>query len=507
MKKLYKLSILILIVCSGNKMLAQNKSEVITYITGQIEKSNNTDSVVLWLNGPFTIYNGPSENNVSKILTEKPDQKGVFKFKIRTENSPFHFTLFKSNKRSNSGNLVSAGDVRNYLIEPGDSVNIKFDGDRQLYSGRGTKLFEAQLQISEVDPGDKQLMSSAHNYFNINTKKWLAQKDSLLDAQLKVLYPYKTDMSPMAYGIIRADIIGKNRTFLYRRISFAGPFFVSGEPLKKDIQDLLIELDKRPPYVDQSDRSALTPEYILYLYYKIRTAVKYQRIINHVDPFINENYFDAINSNYTGLLRDKLLTYWLISISSFNHLDESYISHALSVMESPNFIKMVNDLKETFSSGQPVNDFDFQNTKGQIVRLSNFRGKVIVIDLWFSGCGPCLDVANGLRQVEKKFEKLKDVAFLSISSDKDKSLWLKSIDKKQKEKSASYFISDHTNYLFTSGTGHNNSFIKKYVPQESYPCLMLIDKKGRIFTSTPSLPITNLGREKLIMEINQALTD
>lgn len=85
-------------------------------------------------------------------------------------------------------------------------------------------------------------------------------------------------------------------------------------------------------------------------------------------------------------------------------------------------------------------------------------------------------------------------------------MWLNSIDQSQRSKPTSYFISNDTEYLYTSGTGANNSFIKRYVPQESYPCLLLIDKKGRIFTSTPSQPISVEGMEKLTLEINQAVS-
>jgi thiol-disulfide isomerase/thioredoxin len=475
-----------------------------TYLTGKLTGKIRPDSAVLMLHGPFVDFGGASEADAAKLIVVKVERNGSFKFQVKTGTSPFHITLYGSNRRNQYGLLQDQSAITNYLVEPGDSIHIDVDSPVPNFSGRGSERFEAQAKIQAIDPGGKMLMRDSNDYFRKNPKRWLQEKDSLLAAQLNTLASFKSKLSESAYAIIRADIIGVNRAWLYRRISFAGPFFVAGTPMDKALDDLFLVIKQRPAYIDPEDRSALSPEYIHYLYNKMRIEAKYDRIKNGKSLSIDENYYDIIISTYTGIVRDKLLAYWLFSISQFNLLQETNITQSLSVMQTPVFIQLVKNLESTFYGNKPILDYGFQDINGKTVRISDYRGKVVVIDLWFSGCIPCLAVAKGLRQVERNFENAPDVVFLSISTDKDITMWLKSIDKTKMAEPNSYYISPATKYLYTNGTGQKNPFVRKYIPSESYPYLLLIDKKGKIYSSTPERPITDEGRKILVDEVNAA---
>ena len=511
--KIFKiLTLITLVLINANRLLAQRnpispENQRTTYITGKIYDGFKHDTLSLVLTGPFYNSGESPQHDAIQTLTTTIDKNGEFKFKILAGNSPFHVSLFLSNDKNSTNGLLITPDINDYLIQPGDSIHVGFNRYVQYYSGKGAYLFEAQYAVEQIDKGDKYLTYDPDDYFRRDITKWLVQKDSILNVKFGMLATYRSKISESAYGIVRADIIGDNRAWIYRRINFAGPFAVVGTPLKQDLANICIELEHRPAYINQEDRASLSPKYVHYLYDKLRTEVKYAGIVNSENAVFNQNYFSAINKKYTGILRDKLLAYWLTQITAFNNLHPEYITNALSVMQTPAFIQIAEDLKATFIKGGTVTDFDFKDAKGKTVHLGDFKGKVLFIDLWFSGCSGCVAVAAGLPHVEEAFKNRTDVAFISISIDKDQKLWLQSIDKNPSGKHYTHYTTPTTTYLYTAGTASDNPFIKKYVPTGSYPSLLIIDKNSKIFSATPSRPITEQGIKDLTNEIEEALVN
>jgi len=508
MKALKLICLVSLTLININILSAQEKITIatdprITYITGEIGPTIKPDTLTLFLNGPFFYDRGPWKG-ASQTLTAIPTKTGKFCFKIRNENAAFHISLFLSSKKNIiTGNLTGGANIDDYLIEPGDSIDVSFDRQEQRYSGRGAELFKAQYAVAQTDPGNNKLYSDTAGLFNNQKEKWLQREDSLLAVQLDMLANFQAKISPAAYSIIRADIIGYNRDWVYRDINFTGPFFVEGTPLTPELSKLCVALQDRPAYINQEDRAILSPKYVAYLYDKMRIEIKFNRVIHNQLPSSDVNYFPVIRTTYTGLIRDKLLTYWLIYTGGFNNLKPDYLDSALAVMQNPFYIKKVEDLKETISKGQPVLDFAFQDVKGKTVHLADFKGKVLLLDFWFTGCGGCIAVAEGLPNVEAAL-KDQNVLFISLSIDKDKKLWLKSIDQHQPAGHYRHYTTATTEYLYTGGTGQNNPFIQKYVPGGMYPYLLIIDKGGKIYSSTPARPITPQGQQDLIKELSDA---
>ncbi len=69
------------------------------------------------------------------------------------------------------------------------------------------------------------------------------------------------------------------------------------------------------------------------------------------------------------------------------------------------------------------------DTLGQIVRLSDYKGKYVVIDFYASWCGDCRREAPELKLVYDEYldKQIKgaEIQFLGYSFDKDKEAWLK----------------------------------------------------------------------------------
>ncbi|MEG0892050.1 MAG: TlpA disulfide reductase family protein [Bacteroidales bacterium] len=59
------------------------------------------------------------------------------------------------------------------------------------------------------------------------------------------------------------------------------------------------------------------------------------------------------------------------------------------------------------------------DTLGKPHKLSNYRGKYIILDFWSSGCYPCLLAGDEIKEVQEKFKN--KLTIISITTDYEKS--------------------------------------------------------------------------------------
>lgn len=69
--------------------------------------------------------------------------------------------------------------------------------------------------------------------------------------------------------------------------------------------------------------------------------------------------------------------------------------------------------------GQKMPSFDFTDLEGNKRKLSDFKGKVVLLDVWATWCGPCIQMIPHQREMIKK---LSDQPFELISVSVDKEL-------------------------------------------------------------------------------------
>ncbi|MFL5319148.1 MAG: TlpA family protein disulfide reductase, partial [Myxococcaceae bacterium] len=66
--------------------------------------------------------------------------------------------------------------------------------------------------------------------------------------------------------------------------------------------------------------------------------------------------------------------------------------------------------------GEPAPVFDLEKYQGGRARLSDYGGKLVVLDFWGTWCGPCREEMPYLVKVAKEYEK-KGVVFVAAADD------------------------------------------------------------------------------------------
>ena len=82
----------------------------------------------------------------------------------------------------------------------------------------------------------------------------------------------------------------------------------------------------------------------------------------------------------------------------------------------------------TLQPGQPAPDFALHDLDGQSVSLSQFKGKVVLLDFWASWCGPCIADLGTLRKIKEQVAA-QPVVFLNVSLDANEGAWKQAIAK------------------------------------------------------------------------------
>lgn len=85
-------------------------------------------------------------------------------------------------------------------------------------------------------------------------------------------------------------------------------------------------------------------------------------------------------------------------------------------------------LNKNIKVGSKYVDFTEPNTDGKSVSLSDYKGKVVLLEFWGSWCGPCRE---GNPELVKIYNEFKSAGFdiLGVAADENKDDWLEAVQK------------------------------------------------------------------------------
>lgn len=209
---------------------------------------------------------------------------------------------------------------------------------------------------------------------------------------------------------------------------------------------------------------------------------EYKRLDNEslkIDSFINANP-RSIVSAYV-LYRN--FSYRLSSDEIDRNL--SLLDPSLRQTQYASELRKLSDILRTVEPGKKAPDFTLNDPQGQPVKLSDHRGKYLLVDFWASWCGPCRRENPNL---VKAWQKYKDKGFdvFGVSLDRKKENWVKAIK------------DDQLSWTQVSDLKFWNSEAAKLYGVRAIPSNVLLSPDGTIIAKNLTGEALHLKLEELL---------
>ncbi|QIH34465.1 TlpA disulfide reductase family protein [Sphingobacterium sp. DR205] len=453
-------------------------------------------------------HNGTSLSALEKVKLNDPELNNHFEVNPGLQDKIVYLTIGGKKEYL----------IIQYLAEPGDSIQIYVTSEKLKFRGRGSEKYQCRYEMDKINNifpwesvrvkynlnnGESVLDSLYYtNYipdsFSILNRQYAASKCSQ-----EVLNWYKGRLSEFIYTLLLANLLADTEEKIWRNFTSCFTKFDSSADLvqKKDIRDSLmnIYLNRNSPGFNMISDSVLAYSHKYLAYVSKKTSRKKhgfgEALAFRNDSLLLKSEVETLAENYKGKLRDKIITQFLLT--NFTDLPNisSLIRQAQKIVIDPECKRLLVSLSLTNTQGSKAFAFNLPDFSGKIRTLDEFRGKVIIMDFWFTGCGSCRVMAENLKPIVEHFKNNNNIVFISVSADENINTWRNSIIKE-------IYTNKYSIDLFTQGEGTSHPIIKNY-KIESYPTLLMIGKDGKIITTSILQPKTERDKQKLISFIEK----
>lgn len=394
----------------------------------------------------------------------------------------------------------------NYLVDPGDNINFKIElinnKPSVFYSGKNSLKYRlsdkyflhpqqriadyCENENNQYDRYSDTGLEMRMECYRMQKQKTLLELSAYINKLSSDVYLIMVAEAKAASDFLTESLLGD--TYLNQNPTIEIKNKIKYQYLQK--YGALINVDNQvlalsEPYMDliiskatvdlslSLGRRATMPEVINELKSKYTGAIL-DKVVGMVllDAFVNENgwYF---------------MTYTPVEY-------QNCMEDAKKYVQTPYILAAIN-AQAVLNKGVDAYNFNLPDTSGNIVTLAALKGKVLLIDCWYTGCTGCaLFYKYFTDSLEPSLAKDTSFLMVSICADKDETTWKNSIN------SGRYTNPKHLNLLAKGG--YNSSDFFKYYNPPFMPFIFVVDKKGKIF-----LRVTDLRFKK--SELDAALVE
>ncbi len=454
MKKTSKILTIVAILLTSISFFVsaqQKKTSIIKGKMGTIEKM------------VFNLYE--IDNGEMKQLASSPTNNGYFGFAFTPEKEGYY--VIAQNDRARTYRYI-------FYLKPGDALSFEIEKDNFKLTGNNNteenKAIEAWHNF--VYPAESKAIY--HFYYKDNTFKeffpmfenMLTRAKALPKTQtgnpkfnasfedfkkynlteigiayprvFKHINPRKNDYSNFHKSINIADLTQKASILNYpNALEFIKEYYIAGIYTNPDISE-----DKLGDYIINAEKTLIEKSLIT------NDTVRGEMVINGCKTI----------KTYLGIkLYEQTYRKYLATYEQKKRLDAIMAKYN----KEPQYTEAIN--------------FRFEDVNGKQVALSDFKGKVVYVDVWATWCGPCNREIPYMVKLEESYHNNPNIVFMSVSIDsrKDYDKWKNML----KEKGMCGI------QLFA---GEREAEITKSYAITGIPRFMLFGKDGKaIYTDAP----------------------
>ena len=158
-------------------------------------------------------------------------------------------------------------------------------------------------------------------------------------------------------------------------------------------------------------------------------VAKYQKAYNEIDAYITSRLRDEIKSHKDNIAVLMFLDMFPREQNAVLHaevitaLHDKFPDHAI-VKDRWNYM---NSPASKVAVGAIAPELEFPDPDGKMRKLSDLRGKVVLVDFWASWCGPCRRENPNVTRIYNLYHD-KGFEIFSVSLDRDAASWKRAIE-------------------------------------------------------------------------------
>lgn len=415
------------------------------------------------------------------------DKDGSCLFDLEQEFPFGQITIEKFKKHTRNDHRLLVADL---YWEAGDDITIKIKGSqiindyesKTIFSGPGAEKYTLQYKLRNVLKAIYQ-EARAKNSLAADSLKYLGQLEHRL---CSVIDNAKNSLSPFLYEVLKTDIL-----------------VIRYDPLIDNYISFRLDYAKESP--EKRNQHIYTIHNVLSQIKKFPVSSSAMAASRRFQRAFGELFFaTALLKNNPPDLKASLteIAQFFPGVQKESGLLSLLREYGLTKnqKELPEIKKSVNTYpydailrKVLVQNSRKVYGYSFMDTSQNLIDLEKFKGKYLLVDFWFTGCGACATYyQNTLSKIEEEFKDHPKFAVVSISADRDFNKWIKSIP-------INRYTNTHAINLNTGLLGNKHQFAEA-IGQWKYPFIILVDPEGNIVEyDTNSIRTTKeLLRETLI---------